>query len=61
MEKRLKRVVKPANGKGFRPEPRTTSEVAAPPPLPAKDTDRSKKEMEETKDENAFCVPWYLP
>ena len=61
MRERLKRAVKSANGKGPHPESRTTSEVTAPPPVITKDADRNAKEAEEAKDENAFCVPWYLP
>ena len=60
MTETLKRIVKSANGKGSHPESRTTSEVTAPPPSSLKDAERSVKEPEETKDEDAFCVPWYL-
>ena len=61
MAEPLKRIVKSANGKGYHSESSTTSEVAVLPPLTTTDAGQSVRDSEETKDEDAFCVPWYLP
>ncbi len=60
MTETLKRIVKSGNGKKSHPESRTISEVTAPLPVRLKGVERSVKEPTETKDEDAFCVPWYL-
>ncbi len=48
------------NAKAPHPASRATPEVTEPLPSILKDADRSIKELEEVKDEDAFCVPWYL-
>ena len=57
----LKHSVKSTNAKASHTTSRATSGVTEPPPIALKDADWGIKESEEAKDEDAFCVPWYLP
>ena len=57
----LKHSVKSTNAKAPHSASRSTPEMTEPPPSTLKDADQSIKELAEVKDEDAFCVPWYLP
>ena len=61
MEVTLKHPARSTNAKAPYPALRATPEVTEPPPSILKDADWGIKESEEAKDEDAFCVPWYLP
>ena len=61
MASTLKHPVKSIHVKAPHPAPEATSEVSEPPPSTLKDAAPSTKKSEEVADENAFCVPWYLP